>query len=103
VRLILGISLVLVGIGLWSCQIDGLAEPVRPVVARDAPWVRTVHGWERATWLRPAIANGESARQPARTPLHPLILGAGQLFISLLALAVFGGSTQPPVREKSGS
>jgi hypothetical protein len=81
VRLILGITLFLLGIGLWSCQIDGLAGG-SPSPTIEAPWVRTVDGWERAgSW------HAESAMPRPR--LHPLVVAAGQLLLSLLALTYF--------------
>jgi hypothetical protein len=79
-RLILGITLLLLGIGLWSCQIDGLAGG-SPGATIDAPWVRTADGWERAgSW---------HAQPPARPRLHPLVVASGQLLLSLLALTYF--------------
>ena len=80
VRLILGITLILLAIGSWSCQIDGLAGG-SPVAASEAPWVRTVDGWERASWL------AAPTPAPSSTQLHPLIVAGGQLLISLMALA----------------
>jgi hypothetical protein len=84
-------TLMLAGIGFWSCQFDGLAAP--PSVARnEAPWVRTADGWERAgSWL------ATSSATPPK--LHPLVVAAGQLLVSLLALAIWendaNGRTPP--------
>jgi len=72
----------LLGVGLWLCQVDGRAD-VSAAAASDAPWVRTVDGWERASWL------ASSSPPPARLQLHPLVIAAAQLLISLLALAMY--------------
>ncbi len=84
-RLIVGIALLLLGVGTWSCRVEGLsAEPPRPAAAVD--WVRTVDGWERPT-----------AWQPSEVPpprLHPLVVAFGQGLLSILALAAYA-STGP--------
>jgi hypothetical protein len=91
VRLILGLALMLVGIGHWFCYPDVLSAPT-PTVAGEVPWVRTVDGWERTgSWLA-------SPSQPPR--LHPLVVAAGQLLLSLFALALWcneGNSDPSPV------
>ena len=80
-RLILGITLVLVGIGIWFCNIDGSAASTAALAAPEVPWVRTADGWERAgAWLA----------EPDATPrLHPVVVAAGQLFISLFGLTLW--------------
>jgi hypothetical protein len=81
VRSILGISLILIGMGVWACQVEGTADraPINP--PSEPTWVRTVDGWERpATWSPPAFSPSQ---------LHPLIVAAGQLFASLFALAAW--------------
>ena len=78
-RLILGITLLLLGLGSLSCQVqhsigDG------PVVTSAGQWVRTVDGWERTElWNAPEL---HSPR------LHPLVVAAGQGLISVMALVV---------------
>jgi hypothetical protein len=81
VRLILGITLLLLGIGSLSCRID---NPVggAPVVSRPQ-WVRTVDGWERANlWGAPG---------PFVPQLHPLVVGTAQGLLSVLALVACAG------------
>ena len=77
-RLIVGITLLLLGVGSLSCRVEGTtnSKPQTP-----APWVRTVDGWERPNlWYT----------SPAKPPqLHPLVVAAGQSLASLLALAAF--------------
>lgn len=76
VRLILGITLLLLGIGMLSCRVEGTAGNRSVVPATQ--WVRTAHGWERPDrWM-------EAATLPPR--LHPLVVAAGQGLISILAL-----------------
>jgi hypothetical protein len=85
VRFILGISLLLLGLGLFACQVEGvsagaLAEGV------STPWVRTVDGWERpGCWV--VAAGGPPA-------VHPLVVAAGQTLASILALAFFQRDSQ---------
>ena len=82
VRLILGITLLLLGIGSLSCQID---NPVggAPVVSQQQ-WVRTVDGWERADlWGAPT---------PFVPQLHPMVVAAGQGLVSLFALVACPGT-----------
>ena len=67
-------------VGGWLSQADLLAIDVAEVDQRLA-WVRTVDGWERsAAW---------SAKIPSTPSLHPLVVAAGQLLGSLLALNGF--------------
>ena len=80
VRLIVGISLLLLGFGTLSCRVDGVSER-QPVVASASPWVRTVDGWERAdTWGIVPVS---------RPPVHPLVVAAAQGLLSALALVAF--------------
>jgi hypothetical protein len=78
VRLIIGISLLLLGAGCLSCRLDGLAiDP--PTALPDVDWVRTVHGWEqRNTW---------SLNEVSAVGLHPLVVATSQVMLSVLALA----------------
>jgi hypothetical protein len=79
-RLIIGISLLLVGVGSLSCRMESTPESARPISSTPA-WVRTVDGWERpSTWL---------ATTPNVPLLHPVIVAAGQGLASILALAAF--------------
>jgi hypothetical protein len=76
VRLILGITLMLLGVGMLSCRVEGTAGDRSPVPT--AQWVRTVNGWERTDmWREP------TAHLPR---LHPLVVAAGQGLGSVLAL-----------------
>jgi hypothetical protein len=76
VRSILGITLMLLGVGMLSCRVEGLAG-ARSVVPA-VQWVRTTNGWERTDmWQEP----------PAHVPrLHPLVVAAGQGLASVLSL-----------------
>ena len=77
-RSILAILLLILSAGLLSCRIEGRSlEKTLPV--QPAAWVRTVDGWERMDRWSPA-----SKEPPA---LHPLVVAAGQLLVSLFALA----------------
>ena len=79
-RLIVGITLLLLGAGMLSCRVDGTTSPLGE--RRTAlTWVRTVDGWERPeAWT-------EAPVEPPQ--LHPLVVAAGQGLASLLALAAF--------------
>lgn len=82
-RAILGISLVLVGVGMFSCQLEGVSSP--PVTYPTGPaWVRTVDGWERpGTWQFDVAL-------PPPPRLHPLLVAAGQGLGSVLGLVACG-------------
>jgi hypothetical protein len=85
VRLILGITLLLLGLGNLSCH---LQEPLG--AGPDVPagqWVRTVDGWERTElWHAP----------PLHVPsLHPLVVAAGQALISVMGLVACAGTGRP--------
>jgi hypothetical protein len=78
-RMIVGLSLLLLGLGIFACGLEGAGRPsgVRPV----GQWVRTTAGWERTDRWRLA---------PRKQPqLHPLVVAAGQGLASVLALAAF--------------
>jgi hypothetical protein len=81
-RLILGITLLLLGLGSLSCRVGNSAGQ-GPVVTTPAQWVRTVDGWERAElWHAPEL----------HVPrLHPLVVAAGQGLVSVMALLVCAG------------
>jgi hypothetical protein len=80
VRAILGITFLLVGVAMLSCQVDGPQPPAEVTANRSATkWVRTVDGWERPqSWYT----------QPVALPrLHPLVVAAGQILLSALGMA----------------
>jgi hypothetical protein len=77
-RSILGILLLLLGVGLLSCHIEGRSADVTGP-RRQSDWVRTVDGWERPLSWSPSFV-----RPPA---VHPLVVAAGQALCSLFALA----------------
>jgi hypothetical protein len=78
-RLIVSISLLLFGVGMLSCQVEGTARETLASAPPAVTWVRTSAGWERpATWL---------SVPPAPPTLHPLVVAAGQGLVSILALA----------------
>jgi hypothetical protein len=79
VRFIVGISLLLLGAGLFACQVEGFSA--RSSAKFSTPWVRTVDGWERpGSWTVRAVG------PPA---VHPLVVAAGQTLVSVLGLAFF--------------
>ena len=64
-RLILGITLLLLGLGTLSCQVqDSVGDG--PVIPSAGKWVRTVDGWER-----PELWNAPELHAPR---LHPLVV-----------------------------
>lgn len=77
-RSILGIVLLLAGAGLVTCRIEGRDAQVISSDLSDN-WVRTADGWERSSNWTPSLAE-----PPA---VHPLVIAAGQLLVSMLALA----------------
>ena len=81
-RLIVGITLLLLGIGMWSCQVKGTTSRNGPY-SQVGVWVRTADGWERSDSWQYGNAGG-----PPR--LHPLVVAAGQGLVSLLGLVAFG-------------
>jgi hypothetical protein len=91
VRLILGISLLLLGVGTLSCRVD---QTVGQRAAAPAKWVRTVDGWERTDmWQQTDI-------YVAR--LHPLLVAAGQGLVSVLGLVACRRS-EPTSRSLTGN
>jgi hypothetical protein len=88
-RLILGITLLLLGLGSLSCQVqDSVGHG--PVVAPTGQWVRTVDGWER-----PELWNAPALYVPR---LHPLVVAAGQGLVSVMGLVACAG--QGPVGRR---
>ena len=81
--MIIGISLLMVGAGLWSCRVEGLAAPMP--VSPAATWVRTAAGWERSDWRLAVPAE--------RRIVHPLVVTAGQGLVSVLALVALERET----------
>jgi hypothetical protein len=85
VRLILGITLLLLGLGSLSCQIESsIGEAATATPARQ--WVRTVSGWERAD-----LWNASEVFVPR---LHPLVVAAGQGLVSVMGLVVCAGDVR---------
>jgi hypothetical protein len=89
-RLILGISLLLLGVGTLSCRVEVFsAQPLQACCATE--WIRTADGWERAgSWTIDTV-------EPPR--LHPFVIAAGQGLVSLLALAAFQREAKPADRK----
>jgi hypothetical protein len=80
VRFIVGISLLLLGVGLFACQVEGFSERSSSAEI-STPWVRTIDGWERpGSW---------SAADVGPPAVHPLVVAAGQTLVSILGLAFF--------------
>lgn len=84
-RSILSISLLLVIIGLVVCRIEGQSTSLAPT-AQMTEWVRTVDGWEKPLGWTTSLAG-----PPA---VHPLVVAAAQVLVSLFALAVSPGAAQ---------
>jgi hypothetical protein len=79
-RVILGISLLVIGTIVFSCQIDG-ANTAQANVPPTPTWIRTADGWEKAgSWCLSVV-------QPPT--LHPLVAAAGQGLVSIFALVAF--------------
>ena len=94
-RSIIGILLLLVGLGLVSCQFDGTTAGTRLAATSQADWVRTVDGWERAGSWEPMVSH--------RPRLHPVVVASGQVLAAVLALVAFAGERRGPlVGQKSG-
>lgn len=90
VRLILGITLLLLGLGSLSCQVESSIGEAR-AAAEGPQWVRTVSGWERSDlWDVP---------EPFVPRLHPLVVAAGQGLVSVMGLVVCAGDVRPRRRE----
>ncbi len=76
-RSICGILVLLLGVGLMSCRIEGRsADATAP--ESEVEWVRTVDGWEQPHHWASSLAE-----PPA---LHPLVVAVGQTLVSLFAL-----------------
>ena len=62
----------------WMAVIAS-SDRVAPLATVEAPWVRSVDGWERATWLveKPA---------PFAPPVHPAAVAGGLLSAAALVL-----------------
>ena len=81
VRMIFGISCLLLGAAMLSCQVESSGEVAIAKPQAAVRWVRTVDGWER-----PASWNLEPVTQRS---LHPLVVAAGQGLLSVLGLVAF--------------
>ena len=95
VRLVIGFSLILWGIGWLACQVEGTpvsktpmnraatnrAATNRATVTTDDHWVRTADGWEKT---------GQWMLSPQHAPtLHPLVVASLEGLFSLMALIAF--------------
>ena len=89
-RTIVGISLLILGLGLLLGRVEGVGLEV-PSEVRELEWVRTARGWERTA--------GWSNRPVVAPQLHPLVLAAGQGLASLLALVAFATAKPVDVRR----
>ena len=90
VRLVIGFSLILWGIGWLACQVEG--TPVskaamnktpmsKATVTADDHWVRTTDGWEKT---------GQWMHGPLHAPtLHPLVIASLEGMLSFMALIAF--------------
>jgi hypothetical protein len=76
------VSLALLVVGAFAAVVPIAPKP--PQVADD--WVRTVDGWQRATW------RADSSIEPA---LHPLIPALELALVSILCLVAFPCSVKP--------
>ena len=79
-RLIVGIILLLFGVGIWLCQLEGSSRPQAhaPITLN---WVRTANGWEHPdSWFAAPVATPK---------LHPLVVAAVECLASSLALVAF--------------
>ena len=90
VRLVIGFSLILWGIGWLACQVEGTpvskatmnkAPMNKATVVTDDHWVRTADGWEKT---------GQWTLGPKHAPtLHPLVVASLEGMFSLIALIAF--------------
>ena len=74
------VVIVLIALGwfIWVHRLPGgAAEPTI-----ETPWRRARNGWERAYWLHPSTPISEPG-------IHPAVVGAMQLLVSVLALTAF--------------
>jgi len=88
-RSVVGIVLLLLGVGLLSCQFEGQSASVTTTAQAD--WVRTVDGWERG--------NDWSLSHTPPPSLHPLVVAAGQVLVSMFALAAATGTARGTSRR----
>jgi hypothetical protein len=84
-RTILGIAMLLAGIGMMSCRIEGRSSD-QALPANHADWVRTIDGWERSDDWLPSLTG-----PPA---VHPVLVASGQVLISLFALVAAAGQSR---------
>ena len=85
-RLIIGISLMLFGVGSLLCEVE-CRSAVIPADSRMTGLVRTTDGWES-----PQNWRIESASPPR---VHPLVVAAGQGLVSIFALVACQGGRPP--------
>jgi len=99
VRLVIGFSLILWGIGSLACQVEGTpmskAATSRATVTIDGHWVRTADGWEKT---------GQWTLGPQHAPtLHPLVVASLEGMFSLLSLIAFCPTGQAEVTAGTGN
>jgi hypothetical protein len=76
-RTFCGILLCVCGVAVAACRIEGHSSEAE-VTLVHFDWVRTVDGWERPTqWTITRVE---------RPAVHPAVVAAGQVFVSLFAL-----------------
>jgi hypothetical protein len=85
-RLIVGISLVLFGIGSVLCEVE-CRSGVESATSGKTGLVRTADGWEN-----PQNWRLETASPPR---VHPFVVAAGQGLVSIFALVAFQGERSP--------
>jgi hypothetical protein len=85
-RLIVGISLVLFGVGSMLCEVEWHSG-VTPAASGLTGRVRTTDGWES-----PLNWRTESASPPR---VHPLVVAAGQGLVSIFALVACHNERRP--------
>ena len=108
VRLVIGFSLILWGIGWLACQVEGTSvskaamnktPTSKATVTAYDHWVRAADGWEKT---------GQWMLGPQHTPtLHPLVVASLEGIFSFMALIAFcptarTGVAASPAGKRSG-
>jgi hypothetical protein len=79
-RLITGIVLLILSVGLLSCRWEAASSQATSA-AVSTSWIRTATGWEKSgTWTTAATL---------RPALHPLVVASGEMLASILGMAAF--------------
>jgi hypothetical protein len=85
-RIAIGLTLLLWGLGWWAAGVELPANPDAP--GRDArPWRRTSEGWEVLPALAPPATTGIEG-------LHPILVALGQAQASAFVLLAWGTATR---------